>query len=204
MAMQELIAPSLSFLYFMFIAAITPGPNNVMLTASGINFGYNKTIPHMLGIIIGFNVLIVCGALGVGSLYHAFPQIEWVLKILGSSYLIYLAYKISGAGRVGLKEQENKATKPMTFMEAALFQFVNPKGLVFAFTAASFLPKEFTLTESLIVLLVCSTISSVISTNIWTIFGKMIARLFRNDRARHVINIALALLLLATIPMMLL
>ncbi|MEM6780910.1 MAG: LysE family translocator [Pseudomonadota bacterium] len=202
--MVDLIGPSLSFLYFMFIAAITPGPNNVMLTASGINFGYKRTIPHMLGIIVGFNVLIMCGALGVGSIYQAFPQIEWILKGLGSAYLLYLAYRIANAGRVGLKEQKESAKRPMNFFEAAGFQFVNPKAVVFAFAAASFLPKEFTLMESLIVMLVCSTIASVISTNVWALFGKMIAKLFRNDRARQIINVILALLLLATIPMMVL
>lgn len=202
--MQDLVIPSLSFLYFLFVAGLTPGPNNVMLTASGINFGYKKTIPHIVGIITGFNILIVCGALGVGSVYQSYPQIEWILKILGSVYLIYLAYRISGAGRVGLKEQEKSATRPMNFIEAVSFQFVNPKAVVFAFAAASFLPKEFTLMESIIVMLTCSTIASVVSTNVWTVFGKMIARLFRNDRARQIINICLAVLLLATIPLMLL
>jgi threonine/homoserine/homoserine lactone efflux protein len=202
--MFDLIAPSLSLLYFLNIAAITPGPNNVMLTASGINFGYKRTIPHIIGILCGFNILIILGALGVGSIYESLPQIEIILKILGSLYLVYLAYKIFNAGRVGLDEKTQEAKKPLTFLEAFLFQFVNPKGVVFALAAASVLPSEFSLLESIIAVSVCAAIASIISTNIWAIFGTLIAELFRDPKKRQIINIILALLLLATIPMMVL
>jgi threonine/homoserine/homoserine lactone efflux protein len=202
--MLDLIVPSLSLLYFLNIAAITPGPNNVMLTASGINFGYKRTIPHMLGILCGFNVLIILGALGVGSLYESLPQIEIVLKILGSLYLTYLAYKIYNVGRVGLDEKTKQAERPMTFLEAFMFQFVNPKGVVFAMAAASVLPAEFSVLESVIAVSVCSAIASIISTNVWAIFGTLIAELFRDAKKRQIINAVLALLLLATIPMMVL
>jgi len=202
--MLNLIISSLPLLYFLNIAAITPGPNNVMLTASGINFGYRRTIPHMLGILCGFNVLIIMGTLGVGSLYESLPQIEVVLKILGSLYLVYLSYKIFNAGRVGLNEQTKGSERPMTFFEAFLFQFVNPKGVVFAMAAASVLPTEFSLSESIIMVSICSFISSIISTNVWAIFGTLIAELFRDQRKRQIVNTILAFLLLATIPMMVL
>jgi threonine/homoserine/homoserine lactone efflux protein len=202
--MFNLIIPSLPLLYFLSIAAITPGPNNVMLTASGINFGYKRTIPHMFGILCGFNVLIILGTLGVGSLYESLPQIEIILKILGSLYLIYLSYKIFNTGRVGLNEKTKESERPMTFFEAFLFQFVNPKGVIFAMAAASVLPTEFSLLESIIMVSICSAISSTISTNVWAVFGTLIAELFRDQRKRQIVNAILALLLLATIPMMVL
>lgn len=202
--MLDLIVSSLPLLYFLNIAAITPGPNNVMLTASGINFGYKRTIPHMLGILCGFNVLIILGALGVGSLYESLPQIEIILKVLGSLYLTYLAYKIFNAGRVGLDEKTQKAENPMTFFQAFMFQFVNPKGVVFAMAAASVLPTEFSILESVIAVSVCSIISSIISTNVWVMFGTLIAELFRDRKKRLIVNTILALMLLATIPMMVL
>ncbi len=200
--MLDLIVTSLPLLYFLNIAAVTPGPNNVMLTASGINFGYKRTIPHMLGILVGFNVLIILGALGVGTLYESLPQIEIVLKVLGSLYLLYLSYKIFNAGRIGLDEKTKNAEKPMTFVEAFLFQFVNPKGVVFAMAAASVLPTSFTLLESVIAVSICSAIASLISTNVWAVFGTLIAELFRDAKKRFIVNTAMALLLVATIPMM--
>lgn len=204
MSAYELFLTALPFFYFMFIAAMTPGPNNVMLTASGMNFGYARTIPHILGIIIGFQVLILLCLLGVGALYNAFPPIEIALKVLGSAYLAYLAYKIYTAGRVGLKECQDKTVRPMNFIEAAAFQFINPKGVVFAIAAVSFLSADLTLIQKAIIITCVCLITSTLSTHTWTLFGKMIAALFRNDKSRHIINALLAIALLATIPMMLL
>jgi len=202
--MPEIILSALPFFYFLLIAAVTPGPNNVMLTASGMNFGYKRTIPHIMGIYIGFTSLILLCALGVGAAYQAFPQIEMALKIFGSLYLIYLAYKIAGSGRLHLQEQAKAAKKPLTFGQAALFQYINPKAVVVCLTAISLLPASMSLTERLAVIVVVNTFCCFASTSIWTLFGKMIAKLFREDKARHIINIVLALLLLATIPMMVL
>lgn len=195
---------ALPFFYFLLIAAVTPGPNNVMLTASGMNFGYIKTLPHILGIYVGFTTLILLCAFGVGAAYHAFPQIEIVLKILGSLYLVYLAFKIATAGRLGLKEKEQSAKRPITFVEAAMFQFINPKALVACLTAISLLPPDMGILQSLFIIITLNTFTCFVSTSTWTVFGKMIAGLFRDDKTRQIINIALAILLLATIPMMVL
>ncbi len=204
MTLPELALTALPFFYFLLIAAITPGPNNVMLTASGMNFGYKRTIPHILGIYVGFTVLIMLCAFGIGAAYHAFPQIETILKILGSAYLVYLAYKIATAGRLGLKEKEKAATRPLTFVEAAMFQFINPKALVACLTAISILPADLGIAQSVIVIFICNSIACLASTSTWTVFGKVIAKLFRDDKIRNIINVILALLLLATIPMMVL
>lgn len=202
MNFYELILAALPFFYFVFIASITPGPNNVMLTASGMNFGYLRTLPHIFGIMTGFQVLILLCACGVGAIYQAFPQIKMVLKILGSVYLVYLAYKIYTSGRVGLQAKAEKTVRPLNFFEAFGFQFINPKGVVFSFAAISLLPVNLSFMNLCLIILATGMISSSISCHVWVVFGKLIAALFRDDKTRHLINIALALLLLGTLPMM--
>lgn len=123
---------------FAFVASITPGPNNIMLTSSGILFGFVRSIPHMFGITAGFGVMLALCAAGIGSLILAVPAIHVVLKILGSGYLLYLAWQLR---RMAFKHDQRAKAEPMSFLGAALFQFVNPKAWVMAVTGASaFLP----------------------------------------------------------------
>lgn len=123
---------------FAFVSSITPGPNNIMLTSSGMLFGFNRSIPHMLGINIGFGVLLAMCAAGIGSLILAVPTIHLLLKILGSAYLLYLAWQLRS---MAFGKDEQGAARPMSFAGAALFQFANPKAWVMAVTgAAAFLP----------------------------------------------------------------
>ena len=123
---------------FAFVSSITPGPNNIMLTSSGILFGFARSIPHMLGITVGFGVLLGICAAGVGSLVLAVPALHIFLKVTGSTYLLYLAWQLR---RIALKEGDDRHGKPMSFLGAALFQFANPKAWVMAVTGASaFLP----------------------------------------------------------------
>ncbi|MGS0742701.1 LysE family translocator [Glaciimonas sp. GG7] len=123
---------------FAFVSSITPGPNNIMLTSSGIMFGFTRSIPHMLGITFGFGVLLLMCALGIGSLLLALPSIHVILKVLGSGYLLYLAWKLR---KMSFKADPSGNMQPMSFFSAALFQFANPKAWVMAITSASaFLP----------------------------------------------------------------
>ncbi|HYD61860.1 MAG TPA: LysE family translocator [Noviherbaspirillum sp.] len=123
---------------FAFVSSITPGPNNIMLTSSGILFGFARTIPHMLGITFGFGVMLVLCAAGIGSLILAVPAIHVVLKLIGSAYLLYLAWQLRS---MAFKQDDKSSAKPMSFLGAALFQFANPKAWVMAVTGASaFLP----------------------------------------------------------------
>ncbi|MBC7490745.1 MAG: LysE family translocator [Glaciimonas sp.] len=123
---------------FAFVSSITPGPNNIMLTSSGIMFGFMRSIPHMLGITFGFGVLLLICALGMNSLLLMLPSIQVILKILGSGYLFYLAWKLRNMSfNTGIDDN----ARPMSFIGAALFQFANPKAWVMAVTSASaFLP----------------------------------------------------------------
>jgi len=123
---------------FAFVTSITPGPNNIMLTSSGVWFGFLRSIPHMLGITFGFVVLLAICAAGIGSLVIAVPAIHVLLKIAGSGYLLYLAWKLRS---MRFSQEDSAHVRPMSFMGAALFQFANPKAWVMAVTGASaFLP----------------------------------------------------------------
>jgi threonine/homoserine/homoserine lactone efflux protein len=123
---------------FAFVSSITPGPNNIMLTSSGLMFGFVRSIPHMLGITFGFGVLLALCAVGIGSLIVAAPALHVVLKVAGSAYLLYLAWQLRS---MAFADDSGSDAKPMSFAGAAMFQFVNPKAWIMAVTGVSaFLP----------------------------------------------------------------
>lgn len=125
---------------FAFSTTITPGPNNVMIMTSGMNYGTKKSMPHFMGICIGFPVMVICVGLGLGILFERYPLIHEVIKIIGVGYLLYLAWLIA---RAAPSELNSSTTKPLTFIQSALFQWLNPKawivatGAVAAYTAVS-------------------------------------------------------------------
>lgn len=117
---------------FAFVTSITPGPNNLMLLASGVNFGFVRTIPHMLGIAVGFGSLLVGVGLGLGALLAAWPALAILLKVAGGSYLIYLAWRIARSRAMG---SSGSTAQPLTLFQAAAFQWVNPKAWMMSITA---------------------------------------------------------------------
>ncbi len=125
---------------FIFVASITPGPNNLMLAASGVGFGLQRTIPHMLGVCVGFAVLVLACGLGVGALLMQTPGAAIALKVVGSGYLVYLAWVLRGNLAAAADNDRSARTRPMSFSAAVAFQFVNPKAWLIGITAASFLP----------------------------------------------------------------
>lgn len=118
---------------FALVASITPGPNNLMLLASGVNFGFRWTIPHMAGVTFGFAGLLLATGLGLGALLSALPSLQLALKVVGGAYLLYLAWRIAGSRTIGKVGQASP--RPLSFAEAAGFQLVNPKAWVMALTA---------------------------------------------------------------------
>jgi len=123
---------------FTFVASITPGPNNLMLAASGVGFGLKRTVPHMLGVCAGFAVLVLACGLGIGALLMQSPEVALGLKVLGSGYLVYLAWRLGSSLTPG---SGNARARPMSFAAAAAFQFANPKAWLMGITAAAvFLP----------------------------------------------------------------
>ena len=132
--MESLLPLSL----FALVSSITPGPNNIMLTSSGIRFGFARCVPHMLGVVFGFGVILALCAVGIGSLIIAVPLLHIILKTLGSTYLVYLAWQLRS---MAFGRSDDDCARPMSFIGAALFQFANPKAWVMAVTGASaFLP----------------------------------------------------------------
>ncbi|MEQ8371149.1 MAG: LysE family translocator [Alphaproteobacteria bacterium] len=186
--------------WFLLVASITPGPNNTMLAASGMNFGLRRTTGHIAGIVIGFASLVFLCALGLGTLYEQVPEVRIALKTAGAAYLLYLAWRIARAGEV----QSGSAARPLTLWQAAAFQYVNPKAWVMGLTAtSSFLPDSAPLTGALTMLAVAMIVAAP-STLIWTLFGTGLARLWSGRRVRRAINLTLALLLVATVPFIIL
>ena len=116
-----------ALLLFAFVSSITPGPNNLMLMTSGANFGFRLTLPHLAGVGLGFTLMIILVGLGVMQLFEAFPQSYTLLKVLSIAYLLYLAGKIALAKHTS--QGNVQRNKPMTFIQAVLFQWVNPKSL---------------------------------------------------------------------------
>jgi threonine/homoserine/homoserine lactone efflux protein len=123
----------LALLAFAFVSSITPGPNNFMLLASGVNFGFRRSLPHMLGIGAGFVALLLAVGFGLGAVLTAYPQLHLALKIAGGAYLLYLAWRIAMSRSMSARDGD--AARPMTFLEATAFQWVNPKAWVMAVTA---------------------------------------------------------------------
>ena len=126
----------LALIAFAFVTSVTPGPNNMMLLASGVNFGFCKSIPHMLGIGVGFGFMLLMVGLGIGQVFVQFPQAYTALKVISVIYMLWLASKIANAGPVKAADGQPDA-KPMTFLQGAAFQWVNPKAWTMSLTAMS-------------------------------------------------------------------
>lgn len=128
----------LALLGFAFVTSVTPGPNNMMLLASGVNFGFRRTVPHMLGISMGHALMVFLVGFGLAGVFKAWPPALLVLKVASVAYMLWLAWRIAHAGAPGEGPGEGKAkAQPMTFLQAAAFQWVNPKAWAMALGAVS-------------------------------------------------------------------
>jgi threonine/homoserine/homoserine lactone efflux protein len=190
----------LALLVYAFVTSITPGPNNLMLLASGVNFGFVRTIPHMAGIAIGFLVLLLAVGFGLGAVLKAFPALELVLKVAGGAYLLYLAWKIAMSRTLGGVDGKSR---PMTFLEAAAFQWVNAKAWAMAVGAMSLYTNPAQPFFSVLVIGFAFAAVNFPSVSTWAGFG-MALRGFLADPVRlKWFNIAMGLLLAATLwPML--
>ena len=180
---------------FYFVMYVTPGPNNAMVLASGLKFGFLKSIPHMTGITIGHVTQLILVCLGLGKIFQIFPELQNILKILCAIYLIYLGYKIIGS----FSKIKDDDSRPLKFYEAALFQIVNPKAWTISSMAASgFLPKDGNLILSILFISCIALIICPISISPWAAFGSGIKNLVKNNKIKVIIEFFLAFLLLIT------
>ena len=180
---------------FYFVMYVTPGPNNAMVLASGLKFGFIKTIPHMSGITIGHVLQLILVCLGLGKIFLIFPQLQNILKILCALYLLYLGYKIIGSFSK-IKEDDSR---PLRFHEAGLFQIVNPKAwTISSMVASGFLPENGNLFFSIFFIAVVALVICPLSISPWAAFGSAIRNLVKNNKIKALIEYFLAILLLIT------
>ncbi|NOD65397.1 MULTISPECIES: LysE family translocator [unclassified Ruegeria] len=185
----------MALIVFAFVTSITPGPNNLMLMASGANFGFRRSIPHMLGIGLGFTVMVLLVGAGLVQVFDRYPISHTALKIVSVVYLLYLAWKIAHAAPAQGSEASGV---PMTFLQAAAFQWVNPKAWAMALTATTAYAPNQTLHAILLVALVFGAVN-LPSVSTWTVLGQQMARVLTNPRRLVTFNWAMAALLIASL-----
>ena len=185
----------LAFATYSFVMSITPGPNNVMLTASGATFGFRKTVPHILGICAGFSVVLLAVCAGLDALFTRWPDIQTVLRWAGAAYLVYLGWRILRSGET----QAADSRKPLTVIEAAGFQFLNPKAWVMTLTAAAmFLPREFGLLAACAYMVAIMAIVNLPCITVWALFGSSLRGFLAKPAGRASFNVVMAVALAAT------
>ena len=184
-----------AFVAFAFVSSITPGPNNLMLMASGANFGFRRSIPHMLGIGIGFTFMIVLVGVGLMTLFDLYPVSYTILKTGSVIYLLWLAWKIANAAQPGTGKAGGT---PMTFLQAAAFQWVNPKAWAMALTAISVYAPTRGISAVILVALIFGIVN-LPSVSVWTMLGQKIRVILTNPVRLRTFNVTMALLLVATL-----
>ncbi|BBK35661.1 protein AmbA [Allostella sp. ATCC 35155] len=188
----------LAFAGFAFVASITPGPNNAMLLASGVHFGFRRTVPHMIGISFGCVVMLVLVGFGLGQVFTAVPALYTALRWAGAAYLLWLAWAIA---RSGPADERPAGPRPFGFWPAAFFQWVNPKAWIMVVGAVSTYAPPDGFAGSVAVLAALMTLACLPSTAVWAAFGAALRPFLADPRRMRVFNIAMAVLLvLSLIP----
>ncbi|MGL4320252.1 MAG: LysE family translocator [Paracoccaceae bacterium] len=191
MTLESLIA----LIGFAFVTSVTPGPNNMMLLASGANFGFRRTIPHMLGISIGHLVMTVIVGLGLAGLVHQEPRVLDVLKWVSVAYLLWLAWKLANAGA---PEGATGQGRPMAFLGAAAFQWVNPKAWTMSLGAVTAYAPEATVLNVAIIAAVFAAIN-LPSVSVWTMAGEQLRRFLTSPARLRAFNYTMAALLVLSL-----
>ncbi|MCE0801525.1 LysE family translocator [Buttiauxella sp. A2-C1_F] len=189
----------LSMLGFLWVAAITPGPNNMLLTSSGANYGFLRTIPLMIGIMLGMQCILLLVAFGVGSLILLYPALHLILKVAGSAYLLWLAWKIGTATYERL-ETDAPPPEPIPFWQGGLLQVINPKAWLMALGAvASFSLAGSQYLHSVALISIGIALVNIVAGMIWIAFGSLIGTLLRSRRAWTLFNVFMGLLTAACV-----
>ena len=185
-----------AFILFAAVMFFTPGPNNIMVMSSGLTYGFRRTLPHIAGVVIGFAFMVGVAGLGFGTIFIAFPVLQTILKYAGAAYLVYLAIMIAMSGPPKPGEARRG---PLTFWQGAVFQWVNVKGWVAiigtitAYAAIAKFPVNIVLQVLIFLLMGMASITT------WTLFGSALRPVLTSPRAVRIFNIAMALLLLASL-----
>ena len=186
----------LSIALFWFVTAYTPGPNNVVASYSGFNFGINKTIPHILGVTLGFTSLVIFLVFGLINVFKLFPIIQIVIKYLGTIFLVYLAYKIA------FSSDTNKTIvkQPIGFFETFFFQFINPKGVVVAMiTVSTFVDVQFNYLRDSIIVTTVYFFMAIGSITTWSLIGKYLRKFATSKKFITNFNYTMSFLLIVCV-----
>ncbi len=188
---------------FAFVTSITPGPNNLMLMTSAINFGFRRTLPHMLGVALGFTFMIAMIGLGLKEIFDAFPISYQILKIISVIFLSYLAWKIANAAPLK-KNGNNNTTKPLNFLQAAAFQWINPKAWIMAVSAiGTYTTSDQTMLGMILVAVIFGAIN-LPSISIWVAMGTKLQSFLNSALRLRIFNVTAALLLIFSLAPVLL
>jgi threonine/homoserine/homoserine lactone efflux protein len=188
-----------SLVLFVFVVSITPGPNNVIALSSGANFGFKATMPFMAGVALGFPVLALAVALGLGALLTAVPWLAGGLKLVGCAYLLWLAWKIATAGSPGLAIGRSTSAGPIGFLQSCLLQWVNPKAWIIAIGGlATYVPADH-YWFGVATLMAAFVIISWPSLAVWTVFGTAVGRRLNTPARVQVFNLTMALMLVGSL-----
>jgi len=181
---------------FALVSTITPGPNTLMLMASGANFGFRRSTPHVLGVGLGFSLMVILVGVGLIQLFDAYPVSYQILKIGSVTYLLYLAHRIATASSATVSS--DNSGKPLTFMEAALYQWVNPKSWTMALTAISVYSPAQSLGAIALVAAIFGAIAMP-SVSLWAVLGQNLGRILGSCKRMRRFNIIMALMLVASL-----
>jgi threonine/homoserine/homoserine lactone efflux protein len=191
------LALILTSIPFMASMGITPGPNNVLVASSGVNFGFRATLPHILGITIGYPLMLFIVGIGLAKIFIAVPLIHTILKWISIVYLLYLAYRITIAAA---PSEERSEPKPLTFLQAAAFQWVNGKAWVISLGAVTtYTVVDQTLPLQIVALTAISVVITLVSVSCWTFFGAFMRRYLQTEKRRRWFNYTMAALLVLSI-----
>ena len=186
----------ISICLFWFVTAFTPGPNNIVASYSGFNFGVKKTFPHMLGVIFGFTTMVIVLNFGLINVFKFYPLIQKLLTIFGSIFLIYLAYKLAFTKNLN----ENKKENPVKFIETFFFQFLNPKGVIVGIIIVStYVEAGNNFINYSLWVIGISFVCAAISISFWTLVGKFLRKFATNEKFIKLFNYAMSILLLGCV-----
>jgi threonine/homoserine/homoserine lactone efflux protein len=191
------IALILASVPFMISMGITPGPNNILVASSGVNFGFRATLPHILGITIGYPFMLLIIGIGLAKIFIAIPLFHVILKYISIAYLLYLAVHLALASAIG---EARRAPKPMTFLQAVAFQWVNGKAWIIALGAVTtYTVVDRTLPLQIVALTAIAVVVTLACVSCWTFFGAFLRRFLHTEKRRRGFNYSMAALLVLSI-----
>ena len=188
----------ISIFMFSFASSITPGPNNIMLLSSGLTFGYRRTVPHMLGVVLGFPLMPIFVGLGLGEFFKIYPSALDVLKVIGIAYLLFLAWKIANSSPEFKKKDED--SQPMKFLPIVLFQWLNPKNWIKIITGMSvYVTSVEYASIQIIIISIIFFLTVLVSANSWAIGGVVLKKLIKSPKGIKRFNVIMAIILVLSL-----